>query len=430
MTRPDRLAYLLDAEQLAGIFLDWPEEMNVALCLDDSGGCELMVYHQDEGRSVLRKVASIFHRPLGQFMVVPEVKGYPTRKVLFSEEQKLLSIVAEARGLPEAATDYAINYRFAQEQGLDPDTMKPPRQRETAEVITPTFRHRGPPRPAPKPAYQPHVPPVSAQSAVPVEAPVAQAIVAEAVAEVTAKPARPAFRPRLRLSMGGLARKLVPEVEPAPVVVEAKYPAGYYPAEELDAKECHVLDGQIFEHGECIRVVIARDRVSAQTKPIKVTEVLFRDDFVRFLMPRDVLADWEPGQPAVLDIPIEDFPAPLAKRYREFARYADVSVTDKGVFVGPVDRIPNWKPLEARPRPVLRRVLTPARAAVLAMLGIGVVSGMLINQVDPQGERISSFFEQIGAAPEGPDVTRSIGTPLDLIGTLAREEARAAGQVE
>lgn len=428
MTRPDKLAYLLDAEQLAGIFADWPDEMNVALCLDDSGSCEVMAYHQDEGRAALRKVASVLGRPIGSFVVVPEIKGYPTRKVMFSEEQKLLAIVADARDLPETATDYAINYRYALEQGLDPETMKPPRVRETAQVITPTFRHRGPPRPAPSTLPAPTVQ-VVRRAPTPVASPVAasvEAVVAKAVAESEPKPARPAFRPRLRLSMGGLARKLAPE--PVAEEVEDRFPAGYYRAEDLAEHECHVLDGQVFEHDDCIRVVIARDRMSAQTKPVRVTEVMFRDDFVRFLMPRDVLEGWEPGQAAVLDISLDKFPAPLARRYREFARYADVSVTDKGVFVGPVDRIPNWKPLESRPRPVLRRVLTPARAAVLAMLGIGLAAGSLINQVDPQGDRISSFFQQIGAAPEGPVVTRSIGTPLDLIGTLAREEARAAGQ--
>lgn len=417
MTRPDKLAYLLEAEQLAGIFAEWPDEMNVALCLDESGGCEVMVYHQAEGPRALRKVASVLGRPLGQFIVVPEVKGYPTRKVMFSEEQKLLSIVADARELPETATDYAINYRFALEQGLDPETMKPPQTRPPAQVITPTFRHRGPPRPAPTVVKAPMSQVVAEDTRA------AEAIVAEAVAEVTPHRARPSVRPRLRLSMGGLARKVLPLPEPEPQVALAAHPAGYYPAEELEAKECHVLDGQIFEHDDCIRVVVSRDRMTVNTKPIRVENVLFRDDFVRFLMPRDTLESWTPDQAAVLDVPLDKFPAPLAKRYREFARYADVSVTDKGIFVGPIDRIPNWKPLEARPRPVLRRVLTPARAAILALVGVGAITGTIINSMDPNSAGVNGFFEQIGAAPVGPDVTRSIGTPLDLIGTLAREEA-------
>ncbi|WP_375176183.1 hypothetical protein [Pseudooceanicola sp.] len=412
MTRPDKLAYLLDAEQLAGIFAEWPDEMNVALCLDDRGGCEVMVYHQAEGRGVLRKVASVMDRPLGTFVVVPEVKGYPTRKVMFSEEQKLLSLVADAWDLPETATDYAINYRFALDQGLDPETMKPRAPKPaTAEVITPTFRHRRQPGTAPRPA------PTQTATAV-----------AEAPAEVLpAKRSRLSVRPRLRLSMGGLARKLAPEPEPVAEVAESRHPAGYYPAEELAKSECHVLDGQIFAHEDCIRVVISRDKMSVNTKPVKATEVLFRDDFVRFMMPREVLAGWEPDQAAVLDIPAALFPAPLAGRYREFARYADVSVTDKGVFVGPIDRIENWRPLEARPRPLLRRVLTPARAAVLAMVGIGALAGTVISSVDPNGERISGFFDGL-SGPATPEVTRSIGTPLDLIGTLAREEALGQGK--
>ena len=95
MNQTDKLAYFLDADQLAGVFAEWPDDMNVVLCLEDSGDCEIVVYHQDEGHSVLSKVAGILERSVGEFTVVPEMRGYPTRKVFFSEEQKLLTLVAD-----------------------------------------------------------------------------------------------------------------------------------------------------------------------------------------------------------------------------------------------------------------------------------------------------------------------------------------------
>lgn len=390
MMRPDKLAYFLDADQMAGIFAEWPADMKVALCLDDAGGCQVMVYHEGEGRGVLRKVASVLERPLGQFVVVPETKGYPTRKVMFSEEQKMLTLVADAYDLAETATDYAINYRYAQDQGLNPETMKPKEKaRETAEVITPTFRHREkPPLAAPRVSRAP-------------------------------------VRPRLRLSMGGLAKKPRPEPVAVAAPLDPNVTLGYLPVEGLGREECFFLDGQIFEQDDCIRIVISRERMSVRTAPIRVTNVRFRDDFSRFMLPRDALPNWRQGDAVVLDIPIEQFPAALARRYQQFARHAEVTITDRGIFVGPGSRIENWQPLDSRSKPLLRRVLTPARAAVLALVGVGAVAGTILSSMQSDGQRIGSLF---GDRASEPEVTRFIGAPLDLIGTMARQEALGSGK--
>lgn len=398
----NKLAYFLEAEQLAGVFVEWPDDMNVVLCLDDSGGCEVLVYHQGEGRSVLRKVAALFGRSLGEFMVVPEMRGYPTRKVLFSEEQKMLSIVADAVDLPEAAQDYAINYRYAQDQGLNPDTMKPrpaPRPetgaaRETAEVITPTFRHRARPepvRPAPKPAAD-----------------------------------RPAgIRPRLRLTMGNLARAVAPDPEPVPAPrAEPQFPPGYAPAAEAALDECHIVDGQIGEQDGAIRLILSRERLSVNTAPIRVTDLCFRDDFARFMIPRGVLGNWRPGQAAVIDVPVERFPVALARRLKG-AREAEVTLTPRGIFVAPGAELVVEEKSEPAPRPVLRRVVTPLRAAMLALVAVGAATGAILSYME-DGRAIGIDWRASSSAPAGqadPEVTRFIGTPLDLIGTMAREEA-------
>lgn len=396
MAQTDKLAYFLEADQLAGVFAEWPDDMNVVLCLEDSGDCEIVVYHRDEGHAVLRKVAAVFDRSVGDFMVVPEMRGYPTRKVYFSEEQKLLSLVADAIDLPETAQDYAINYRYARDQGLNPDTMKPrdkPRT-ETATVITPTFRHRKAPaplRPAP---------------------------------EIVAKAARPAgIRPRLRLTMGNLARAVAPERDPAPApqVAEPMYPPGYAPAAEFAPAETHVVEAEMFAQDDCIRLVMLRDRISVRTAPVKVGDLLFRDDFANFIIPRAALANWERGQAAVLDMPLSQFPEALARRFLQSPREAVVTMTAKGIFVAPGGRIANWTPIEAKQKPLLRRVVTPLRAAVLALVAVGAAAGMILGSVQEGQLEWRASNNAVPSQQADPDVTRFIGTPLDLIGTMARE---------
>ena len=422
MNQTDKLAYFLDADQLAGVFAEWPDDMNVVLCLEDSGDCEIVVYHQDEGHSVLSKVAGILERPVGEFTVVPEMRGYPTRKVFFSEEQKLLTLVADTIDLPETALDYAINYRYAKDQGLNPDTMRPrettakpaPLRAErrtfearsegrpafdadhTAEVITPTFRHRElklPPRVSP---------------------------------EIRARAARPkGIKPRLRLTMGGLAQAV--KAEPTPVaapVIEPQYPPGYAPAAQLMSEECHVFQAELVPQADVIRLVIARDKVTVKTAPVRVEELLFRDDLSRFMLARDTLAAWAPGAPAVLDIPVAQFPPAIVDRFTANPRAAEVTVTGKGVFVTPGDAMPEKPKAANQSRPLLRGVVTPMRAAMLALVAVGAAAGAILNYAqdpvvsgaDRRASNIATPTDQID-----PEVTRFIGTPLDLIGTMARE---------
>ena len=305
--------------------------------------------------------------------------------------------MADTIDLPETALDYAINYRYAQDQGLNPDTMRPrdkPKVRaqkqaeETAKIITPTFRHREippPTRPAP---------------------------------EIIARAKRPAgITPRLRLTMGGLARAVKPEPAPAPVITPL-YPPGYAPAAEIAAEECHVIEAQIFPQEDCIRLVLARDRMSVNTQTQRVNEVLFRDDFSRFMVPRAALANWQAGQAAVLDIPIDQFPPAIARRFQAATREAEVTVTGKGVFVAPGDKIAEVATIQpVVQKPLLRRVVTPLRAAMLALVAIGAATGAILSySQDPQFSSASTPVDQVD-----PAVTRFIGTPLDLMGTMARE---------
>lgn len=123
MQSSECLAYFLDAEDLCDVFVGWPREIDLALCLDDSGRCELVVFHRDESSTILLRVSEVLGRDFGSFCVTPEVEGHPTRRVLFSEEQDMMSLIRSAPRLTEIAEDYLINYRFAVEEGLDTDLL-------------------------------------------------------------------------------------------------------------------------------------------------------------------------------------------------------------------------------------------------------------------------------------------------------------------
>ncbi|RVV96851.1 hypothetical protein EKE94_16015 [Mesobaculum littorinae] len=303
MTATDNLAYLLDAGDVASVRPDWPELMNLAICLDAGGGCELVVFHHDETPRILEKIAAVFGRAPGSFAVSPEVEGYPTRRILFSEERKLFGLVAEADRLTEAALDYAINYRFAREEGLDPDALTgldPDRARRLIDE----FAIHGP------------------------------------------KVHEPDAAPRADLGWG-----------PAGV------PVGYYRADPGMQPECDFLTGRLFAQGGRIRLVLEDDDSAATDLPLLVQEVAFRDDFTRFVIPRGSFGpDWQPGDPATLDMPAELFPEQLAGRFRRRVHAGHLTVTAGGIFVTPgrtLEAAPATAATTTEPPRKRRKIIAP-----------------------------------------------------------------------
>ncbi len=123
MSNVETLAYFLEEDSLRDLMATWPAGMQLMLVLDDDGRCDLMVHHRDEAGRVLDKLIADLGELASGLSVTPQVPGRPTRKVKFSDEQQLLALVAEAEDLRETATDYAINYRFACDEGLDPEVL-------------------------------------------------------------------------------------------------------------------------------------------------------------------------------------------------------------------------------------------------------------------------------------------------------------------
>lgn len=324
MKNADKLAYFFDATDLDGVFRDWPREIGLVLCMDDDGGCEMLLHHRDEGREVIRKIAAVLGRPVGQFAVVPEVEGHPTRRVLFSDEQKLLAIVAAEKDLPEMAADHLINYRY--------------------ELARRAKKQAAPAKPEPKVKRE-------------------------------AEPQR--WRPRFRLMDVGPRSKKAAQGMP-----------GYHPAGPRD-RECKFVEGELSLGRRGVRLVVAPELLTVRTAAFRVNDLAFRDDYSRFVVAREAIGDWEEGEALVLDMRMDLFPEGLLRRFEAGVRRAEVTVTDHGVFVAPGEVVepavaePVAEPAPAAPAPRRRRrFLTPVRMVLVALTGIGLMTGSVMRAVD------------------------------------------------
>ena len=374
MTNDDAFAYLMDADLVRSALPDWPAELGLVLCLVADGTCRTAVFHREESSRALRKAAGLLGRAERSFAVAPAVEGWPSRRVRFSEEQELLNIVAGEPGLVEVATDYAINYRFAREEGLNPETMvagRPaaerspaPRAVEGASARPGAIRRRlhlglvgseggrhGVAAPSPGPTL----------AAVPTGEQVAGQ--AEARAEVVAAVQAEARTP---VQSGGPASG--PVLAP---VLAPRMPAGFAPVSDVSRAECRFAQGRIGSDGQSIRLTLAPEKVTIRTRPVRVESVGFSPDFWRFCLPREALEGWRERRAAIVDMPLDCFPEALRRIFAARSYHVDVTITAEGVFLAPGMPIAET-PATRDPKP---RWLTPLRAAAVALVASGAATG-------------------------------------------------------
>ena len=114
------LVFLIGNEDMRRLFDDWPQRMQLAVCLKEDGDCRLLAHREEEGEAFLPRLLKTLRLPSKEICFFPEIKGYPTRKVLYSEEKQLFALVNASPEIVEEAADYSINYSFALDEGLDP----------------------------------------------------------------------------------------------------------------------------------------------------------------------------------------------------------------------------------------------------------------------------------------------------------------------
>lgn len=131
------MAVLMGPVEVRQTFRDWPSDMCLAVCLMENGECQLVVFQQEEADLLPDRLRGHLGLRSDALCFFPRVPGYPTRTLLYSDERRLMSLVAEAPEIVEEATDYSVNYAYAQEEGLDPAVflgIEAARARETPDA--------------------------------------------------------------------------------------------------------------------------------------------------------------------------------------------------------------------------------------------------------------------------------------------------------
>ncbi|WP_255104360.1 hypothetical protein [Shimia sp. CNT1-13L.2] len=117
------LAVLAEAREMSSVFDAWPSDMSLAICLFADGDCRLIVFREEEQRSVLARLSRHFEIEPSDMCVVPKADGYPTRVLHYSDQQRLMALVAEQQDIVDEAADYSVNFTFALEEGLNPEVL-------------------------------------------------------------------------------------------------------------------------------------------------------------------------------------------------------------------------------------------------------------------------------------------------------------------
>lgn len=340
MTNADTLAYFLDEEQLETTLPGWPKAMNLVLCLDAAGGWSFLVYHEQEIPTLMDRISSVLDRPIGAFAITPEVEGHPTRRVLFSEEQQLLTMLGRTDRLVETAQDYAINYNFALEEGLDPEEV--------------TRR-------------------------VPV-------------------PSGPLGSMRDGLRSASLEDRSVQRARPTESTDPSDPPKHYVAAGVQEPPELTLLEADLFvEDGE---VIVSTGGVPRDPVRIPGERIAFREDFDRLLLPRELLgAEWTPEDAVELVLEEDALPPAMVTPLRASGGQARLAVTATGLYLGPFR--PEAPAARGVPAEATGRGATPRwmpqmswRARVTALVILCLVSGvagvLLKDRLAPASEAVAT----------------------------------------
>lgn len=292
----EAVAIFFDEDELGQLIDGWPEGMRLAVCLDAGGGCAMVVHHRTEddgdvGGTVLRRVGEALGRPVGGFAVVPARHGLPTRRMMFSEERQLMRLVTDSDDLLEFATDYALNYAYAAEEGLDIEAIVTGRARPKAPARGARPAPEVVKTPAPAPAAR--TPEPRPELPDPPPAPAAHA---------TAAPAAP------RLPDG--FRALAPEEQDHSLFTDAMLSLG--------------VTGQ---------VQLKTATTGADDPGVEIAEVYFRDDLLSFAIPIRALADCD-RLPAMIVLNEALMPRAMVASLAQGPQAVRLTATGAHLFVG------------------------------------------------------------------------------------------------
>lgn len=117
------LVVLIGGEDVKHVFPTWPNDICLAACLMRDGDCSMVVFRRDERPRIPARLVQTLGLAAREVCFVPEVYGYPTKQFFYSDERRLMALVGSDPAILEEAVDYAVNYTYALEEGLDPDVL-------------------------------------------------------------------------------------------------------------------------------------------------------------------------------------------------------------------------------------------------------------------------------------------------------------------
>ncbi len=331
MDHPTTLIYLPDGETMGQLHRSWPDGLRVALCLEESGRSDIVFVQEEEITHAPAQVADLLGRDDADFVIVPTLGGYPTRRLSFGEEQQLCGMLADMADLPEQARAFIEDLSQREDEAEEESWGAPEPE-------------------APIPAPTLPMPPQA--------------------------PARAA--PRVRI----IRPELAPE--PAPGLVAEPAPEPPTPAPG-PAATAHW--GHIERDGTVLKITI--DGLAGEgapqgdifAHPVALSEDRRRLQAVVSLRPEDRLS-----LPDTLQIPLESLPAgcpeiPAGAPHRVFVRAEGPVLTITLPVLAPARAAkpkPGARKLKAKPRiapkpkPKRRGLLGPAVAAAVALAMVQV----------------------------------------------------------
>uniref|UniRef100_UPI003567BB3A hypothetical protein n=1 Tax=Shimia sp. TaxID=1954381 RepID=UPI003567BB3A len=121
--REKSLVVLVEPREMQLTLEGWPGDMWLALCLLSSGECRLMPFHDNEQLRIVPRLSRHLDLAAEDVCVVPAIEGYATQPLHYSDQRRLMRLVADQPGLSDEAADYSVNYRYALDEGLAPERL-------------------------------------------------------------------------------------------------------------------------------------------------------------------------------------------------------------------------------------------------------------------------------------------------------------------
>ena len=279
MNKMKAFIYFVEPEVIEGVLTGWPQKMRLALCLYKSGRVEIMMFHCKEGQGIIKRMRDILKLETGSFGIVPETKGYPTKAIRFSDQQHFLKLIMEKEDLCEIASDYAINYRFAEEEGLDPNYFT-------------NSSNKGE-KPSRRPVVKPSVPVNLFQSR------------------------RATAKKRIAVKTRAKAQKIT----------------NFVSGEKEYFKGSFAEIARIETSGKNVLLTLNPDAAPSNLPVLQAPGIIHIDEYNQFLLDRPLVKNWNAGQSAVIEMPIDQLFSKFPSDYFDTPRIAVVMIVPKDIYV-------------------------------------------------------------------------------------------------